>query len=156
MSTGNTGQSGGDAFDKLFKVGVIVALLCLAFKLNVAQPGPGPGPGPGPEPTPAINVEAAAKQATIHYAVHLAQAMDQVAGGVESGSIKTADQLKNEVQKLTETARIQAFAIDEADGGLSLGEIDNQFIPYEQFDESNRAKVSNYLKLKAKGHGSVK
>lgn len=148
-------NSNGSAGESLFKVVVILALVFLAFKIN-NTPAPAPGPGPGPGPTPAINVEAAAKQATIHYAVHLSQAMDQVAGGVESGTIKTAEQLKNEVRKLTETARIQAFTIDESDAGLSLGAIDNQFIPYEQFDESNRGKVASYLRSKAKGHRSVK
>jgi len=150
--TNSSGNGGGDS---LFKVVVILALVFMAFKIN-GTPDPAPGPGPGPGPTPAINVEAAAKQATIHYAVHLSQAMDQVAGGVESGSIKTAEQLKDEVRKLTETTRIQAFTIDESDGGLSLGAIDNQFIPYEQFDESNRSKVASYLRSKAKGHRSVK
>lgn len=134
----------------------IVAALVIAY-LIFGKDAPAPGPGPGPDPTPVVvDVSKAAHTATVYYGQHLGQAMDIVADGVESGKIATAEQLKTEVRKLTEQARVQAFGKDDVAGGKSYDQLDLANIPYDKFDETNRSKVAAYLREKAKGHGSVK
>lgn len=132
---------------------VLVLAIGVLFYLNRQ---PSPAPGPTPDPVVRVDVAKAAHTATVYYGAHLGDAMDKVADDIEGGRIVTADQLMQEVRRLTEAARIQAFTKDKVAGDLSYGELDVKNIPYEKFDESNRSKVAAYLREKAKGHRSVK
>ena len=139
---------------RLMDIAIVCGMVYMLFTVRVPV-APGPGPSPGPDSS--VDVIAATHQADIHDATHKAEAMEHAADQVDKKVINDAQGLMTELRRLTELGRTNAYYKDPVvSSGESLGQIDNAMIPWETYDESNRAKVSSYLRQKAKGHRSFK
>lgn len=117
----------------------VLVLACAGWILRGNAPAPGPGPAPVRDV--ASVVEAAQRQS----AAANAEAMMQLAAGVESGELATWEQVQSRGQELTAAARAAAFAaIDELDTAASA--------QAEGVIAGREREVANYLRAKAEGH----
>lgn len=135
-ATGSPAPSGSGWIQTL----LLIAAIAVGFLWLGSRNGGSDGPVP---PTPASVVQIS-ERATLQYAAFIGDAMDMLAASVDEGKITNAEQLKNNSQSLTKTAREKSFA--------TIDQIDTDNIPAGDWTAEQRTAVAVYLRAKAQGH----